>query len=178
MTRPRALACGLLLALCMAPALAATPSAGDQRLRDAIQADQPHAIALLERLVNQNSGSLNLAGVKAVGDMVRAELEPLGFEVEWIDMRATGRAGHLVATHRGNGRGKRVLMIGHLDTVFEPDSPFQRFERTGDTATGPGIADDKGGVVIIVSALRAMHARSIPPSARNRRWQGTPGPPG
>ena len=127
-------------------------------MRAAIEADQPHAIALLERLVNQNSGSLNLAGVKAVGDMVRAELEPLGFEVEWIDMRATGRAGHLVATHRGNGRGKRVLMIGHLDTVFEPDSPFQRFERSGDKATGPGIADDKGGVVIIVAALRAMHA--------------------
>ena len=158
MTRPRALACGLWLALSLAPCLAATPSAGEQRLRAAIEADQPHAIALLERLVNQNSGSLNLAGVKAVGEMVRAELEPLGFEVEWIDMRATGRAGHLVATHRGNGRGKRVLMIGHLDTVFEPDSPFQRFERSGDKATGPGIADDKGGVVIIVSALRAMHA--------------------
>ena len=66
--------------------------------------------------------------------MVRAELEPLGFDVQWIDMRATGRAGHLVATHKGNGRGKRVLMIGHLDTVFEPDSPFQRFVRTGDKA--------------------------------------------
>ena len=158
MLRSRALACGLLLALSAAPCAGAAPSVDEQRLRAAIDADQPHAIALLERLVNQNSGSLNLPGVKAVGDMVRAELEPMGFDVQWIDMRATGRAGHLVATHKGNGRGKRVLMIGHLDTVFEPDSPFQRFVRTGDKATGPGIADDKGGVVIIIAALRAMHA--------------------
>jgi glutamate carboxypeptidase len=158
MIRPRALACGLLLALSVAPGLGATPSASEQRMRAAIDADQPRAIALLERLVNQNSGSLNLPGVTAVGAMVRAELEPLGFDVQWIDMRATGRAGHLVATHVGNGRGKRVLMIGHLDTVFEPDSSFQRFVRNGDSATGPGIGDDKGGVVIIVSALRAMHA--------------------
>ena len=158
MIRSRALACGLLLALSVAPCLGATPSASEQRMRTAIEADQPHVIALLERLVNQNSGSLNLPGVTAVGEMVRAELEPLGFDVQWIDMRATGRAGHLVATHVGTGRGKRVLMIGHLDTVFEPDSPFQRFVRTGDKATGPGIADDKGGVVIIIAALRAMHA--------------------
>lgn len=154
----RALACGLLLALSAAPCAGAAPSADEQRLRASIEADRPHAIALLERLVNQNSGTLNLPGVQAVGDMVRAELEPLGFDVAWIDMRATGRAGHLVATHTGNGRGKRILLIGHLDTVFEPDSPFQRFVRNGDTATGPGIGDDKGGVVIIVAALRAMHA--------------------
>ena len=158
MLHPHALACGLLLTLSAAPCFAAAPSADEQRLAAVIDADQPNAIALLERLVNQNSGSLNLPGVKAVGEMVRAELEPLGFEVQWIDMQATGRAGHLVATHTGNGRGKRILLIGHLDTVFEPDSPFQRFVRDGDSATGPGIGDDKGGVVIIVSALRAMQA--------------------
>ena len=158
MTRSHALACGLLLALTTAGAHGASPAQGEQGLRAAVDADQAHAIAMLERLVNQNSGSLNLPGVTAVGKMVRAELEPLGFEVQWIDMQATGRAGHLIATHTGNGRGKRILLIGHLDTVFEPDSPFQRFVRTGDTATGPGIGDDKGGVVIIVAALRAMHA--------------------
>lgn len=160
MTHPRAFACGLLLALSLTPGLLAAQPAADsqQRLRAAIEADQPRAIALLERLVNRNSGTLNLPGVAAVGELVRAELEPLGFDVQWIDMRATGRAGHLVATHAGNGRGKRVLLIGHLDTVFEPDSPFQRFVRNGDSATGPGIGDDKGGVVILIAALRAMHA--------------------
>ena len=158
MIRSCTLARSLLLALSLLPGLAMAQTGDTQRLRAAIADDQPHAIALLERLVNQNSGSLNLPGVTAVGEMVRAELEPLGFDVQWIDMRATGRAGHLVATHKGNGRGKRVLMIGHLDTVFEPDSPFQRFVRNGDRATGPGIGDDKGGVVIIIGALRAMHA--------------------
>ena len=88
--------------------------------------------------------------------MVRAELEPLGFDVRWVDMSATGRAGHLVATHRGNGRGKRILLIGHLDTVFEPSSPFQRFTRDGDRATGPGVGDCKGGDVVAIAALRAM----------------------
>ena len=77
--------------------------------------------------------------------MVRAELEPLGFEVEWIDMRATGRAGTAVAATKARRTQRAVLTIGHLDTVFKPDSPFQRFERSGDKATGPGIADDKGG---------------------------------
>lgn len=122
----------------------------------AVDAEQARTIALLERLVNQNSGSLNLEGVRAVGEMMRAELEPLGFTVRWVDMRETGRAGHLVATHAG--RGRNVLLIAHLDTVFEPDSPFQRFERQGNRATGPGIGDDKGGLVVIVAALRAMQA--------------------
>lgn len=165
MPRLPALTCVALLALCAAPrALAAdappTTRAHDPvpALRAAVSEGQAHAIALLERLVNQNSGSLNVAGVRKAGELVRAELAPLGFDVRWIDTPATGRAGHLVATHTGSGRGKRILLIGHLDTVFEPDSPFQRFVRTGDTATGPGISDDKGGVVVIVAALRAMHA--------------------
>lgn len=158
MTGFRPLALAALFAL--APALPAHAAAADDtaRLRAAVDAGQGRAVALLERLVAQNSGSLNVDGVRKVGAMVRAELEPLGFDVRWIDTPATGRAGHLVATHAGSGRGKRVLLIGHLDTVFEPDSPFDRFERKGNIATGPGVADDKGGVVVIVAALRAMHA--------------------
>jgi glutamate carboxypeptidase len=91
--------------------------------------------------------------------MMRAELEPLGFEVKWVPMAEVGRAGHIVATHRGSGRGKRMLLIGHLDTVFEPDSPFQRFARKdSDTVEGPGVGDDKGGMTVMVAALRAMRA--------------------
>jgi glutamate carboxypeptidase len=121
-----------------------------------IDAEQERTLAMLERWVNQNSGTLNPAGVRAVGEMVRAELEPLGFKVQWIDMRAAGRSGHLVARHRG--RGKKMLLIGHLDTVFEPDSPFQRWNRNGNDGTGPGAGDDKGGIAVIVAALRAMKA--------------------
>src|SRR5512139_67116 len=113
---------------------------------------------MLERWVNQNSGSLNVEGVTKVGEMLRAELEPLGFKVQWIDMRATGRAGHIIATHKGNGRGKRLLLVGHLDTVFEPDSPFQRWERRGNEGIGPGSGDNKGGMAVMIAALRAMHS--------------------
>ncbi|MGZ8282950.1 MAG: M20/M25/M40 family metallo-hydrolase, partial [Allosphingosinicella sp.] len=149
------LAC--LLALVPAAA-AAELSPAERRMTVVAMPEQARSVDLLERLVNQNSGTLNLPGVAAVGEMMRAELEPLGFAVRWVDMAETGRAGHIVATHRGDGRGRRLLLIGHLDTVFEPDSPFQRFERAGDRATGPGIGDDKGGLVVIVAALRAMHA--------------------
>lgn len=147
----------LLLALVsLAMPARAQLSREEQRMVAAVDAEQDRSIALLERLVNRNSGSLNLEGVRAVGQMMRAELEPLGFTVRWVDMAETGRAGHLVATHPG--RGRNVLLIAHLDTVFEADSPFQRFEREGNRATGPGIGDDKGGMVVIVAALRAMQA--------------------
>lgn len=150
----------LLLAL----ALLATPAAAklapaEQRIVSTVDSEQPRTLALLERLVNQNSGSLNLAGVEAVGRMMRGELEPLGFAVNWVPMAGAGRAGHIVAVHKGSGRGKRMLLIGHLDTVFEPDSPFQRFAlRDPKTAEGPGVGDDKGGMVVMVAALCAMQA--------------------
>jgi len=156
----------LLLPL-VAAALAAVPVAAaatgltpaERKMVATVGSEQDRTIALLERMVNQNSGSMNLAGVEAVGRMVRSELEPLGFEVKWIPMAEVGRAGHLVATHKGNGRGKRMLLIGHLDTVFEPDSPFQHFTRKGpDKAEGPGASDDKGGDAVMIAALRAMHA--------------------
>ncbi len=147
----------LLLLLLAFPAMASARLAPqERRMAAAVDAESARTIALLERLVNRNSGTLNLEGVRAVGEMIRAELEPLGFNVRWVDMAATGRAGHLVATHAG--RGRNILLIGHLDTVFEPDSPFQAFTRAGNRATGPGIGDDKGGLVVIVAALRAMHA--------------------
>ncbi len=138
------------------PAMAQTPV--EQKMAATVNAEIDRHVTLLERLVNQNSGSLNIDGVTKVGGLVRAELEPLGFAVEWIDMKQTGRAGHLVATHTGNGRGKRILLIAHLDTVFEPESPFQKFVRDGDRASGPGIGDDKGGIVVIIAAMRAMQA--------------------
>ncbi len=152
----RILAC-LALFLLAAPA-AAQLSPAERRMNEIVAAEADRHVGLLERLVNQNSGTLNRAGVTAVGQMMREQLEPLGFTVRWVDMAETGRAGHIIAEHRGNGRGKRLLLIGHLDTVFEPSSPFPRFVREGNRATGPGVGDDKGGLVVIVAALRAMQA--------------------
>ena len=146
----------VLLLLTLPGAAMAQSTPNEQTMVRTVAAEHDRHIALLERMVNQNSGTLNLPGVRLVGDMVRAELEPLGFTVRWVDMAETGRAGHLIATHEGPGRN--VLLIGHLDTVFEADNPFQRFERTAMRATGPGVGDDKGGVVVIIAALRAMQA--------------------
>ncbi len=145
-----------LLLFALPGAALAQPDPAEQAMMRTVAAEHDRHIALLERMVNQNSGTLNLPGVRIVRDMVRAELEPLGFDVRWVDMAETGRAGHLIATREG--RGRNILLIGHLDTVFEAADPFQRFERDGARATGPGIGDDKGGVVVIIAALRAMQA--------------------
>ncbi|MFL6747265.1 MAG: M20/M25/M40 family metallo-hydrolase [Sphingomicrobium sp.] len=153
----------ILLLAFSALALVATPAAAklspaESKMALTVDAEQERTLQMLEKWVNQNSGSLNIPGVTKVGEMLRAELEPLGFKVQWVDMRETGRAGHIIATHKGNGRGKRMLLIGHLDTVFELDSPFQRWERRGNEGVGPGSGDDKGGMAVMIAALRAMHS--------------------
>lgn len=149
---------GLLAAsLALTPATHAKLSKTEATMAHSIAAEQDRSIALLEKLVNQNSGSLNLHGVAKVGVMMRAELEPLGFEVAWKPMPETARAGHLIAVHKGKADTKRLLLIAHLDTVFEPDSPFQTFVRKGQMGEGPGAGDDKGGMVVMLAALRAMH---------------------
>jgi glutamate carboxypeptidase len=128
----------------------------EQAIVAAVDADQARAQQLLEAAVNINSGTLNLAGVRRVGALFAREFEDIGFTTEWLPGDGFGRAGHLVA--RREGDGPKVLLIGHLDTVFPADSPFQLFERVdGDRARGPGITDMKGGDVIMVQALRALH---------------------
>src|SRR4051794_36346665 len=127
----------------------------ERAIGSAVDVNNPSALALLERVVNINSGTHNFTGVRAVGDVFRKEFDALGFKTTWVDGAAFKRAGHLIAEHPGPG--PRILLIGHLDTVFEADSPFQRFERINDSkARGPGIIDMKGGDVIIVSALKAL----------------------
>ena len=127
----------------------------EQSIAKSADAHNPAALALLERLVNINSGTMNFAGVRQVGDALRAQFDSLGFKTRWVDGAAFHRAGHLVAEHPGPG--PKILLIGHLDTVFEPSSPFQRFERLNDsTARGPGVIDMKGGDVIMLYALRAL----------------------
>ena len=135
---------------------AAGLSAREQKIVSAASAENAAAVAFLEKLVNINSGTLNAPGVEAVGRLMMAELKSLGFQVRWVPMAAVGRAGHVVAEHAGSGRGKRLLLIGHLDTVFEQDSPFQHFVRRGNTAEGPGVNDMKDGLSIMVSALHAL----------------------
>ena len=135
-------------------------STDERAMTSFIDAHNGEGLALLERVVNINSGTKNLAGVRAGRRVFRAELDALGFKTEWVDGAAWQRAGHLVADHPGTGPG--ILLIGHLDTVFEHDSPFQKFARIdANTARGPGVIDMKGGDVIIVQALKALDAAGL-----------------
>ncbi|MFN5084094.1 MAG: M20/M25/M40 family metallo-hydrolase [Novosphingobium sp.] len=148
----------LSLFLSPIPAQAAPPSKTEQTMIATVDAEAARHLALLEKLVNQNSGTRNLKGVRAVHDMLVPEFAALGFTVRWVDQAAVGRAGHFIAEHKGKKGTKRLLLIGHLDTVFELDHPFQKFERiSADNAKGPGAADDKGGIISMLAALRAMH---------------------
>jgi len=157
------LAALLLFAAAAAPAGAKAPagplSPVEKKLVQRIDHHLPESLALLERAVNINSGTSNLAGVREVSKLFAAELDAMGFETRWVDGAAFGRAGHLVA-ERGSAKTNlpKIVLVGHLDTVFEPDSPFQHFRHLDDsTATGPGVIDMKGGDVIALLALRALH---------------------
>src|ERR1051325_449909 len=145
-------------ALFFAAPASASLSRAEQTMLRTVDAEQARTTAMLEHWVDQNSGTMNLAGAEAVRRLVEPEFQQLGFETEWIPMGEVGRAGHFVAHHTGSRRGKRLLLIAHLDTVFESDSPFQRWVRDGERAHGPGAGDDKGGIAVIVAALRAMQA--------------------
>ncbi|MGZ5198150.1 MAG: M20/M25/M40 family metallo-hydrolase [Telluria sp.] len=144
-----------------AAAIASAATAGElspveQQIVAAIQSHNAEAITLLERAARINSGTMNLKGVREVGDVFRQQFDELGFRTQWIDMPAeVGRAGHLVATRSGT-RGKRLLLLGHLDTVFEADSKVPLWQPEGDTVRGQGVADMKAGDVAIIEALRAL----------------------
>jgi glutamate carboxypeptidase len=147
----------LLLAMILATATVngETLSSAEQRMSDWIDAHADDAIALLKETVDIPSGSLTLDGVREVGTVLRRELDALGLETEWIEMPPViQRAGHLVG--RKDGMGKKFLMIGHLDTVFEADDGLKPFARDGDIAYGHGICDMKSGNVIMVYALLAL----------------------
>lgn len=148
----------LLAAGSMGCAAAQSLSPEEERIVSLVKANSGKALELLEKTVNINSGTMNHKGVREVGQVFRAEFDKLGFRTQWIDMpKEMQRAGHLVATREGR-QGKRVLMIGHLDTVFEANAPMQKWQRQGDRASGQGVNDMKGGDVIIIEALRALHA--------------------
>jgi len=145
-----------LLAALPSNAVSMDPDPTEARIVDAVEARAEEAITALEELVEINSGTMNPEGIRRVGAYFERELETLGFETRWIDQPPElERGGHLFAELNGD-RGKRILMIGHLDTVFEPDSPFQHFRREGDIGYGPGAEDMKGGNLVILFALKAL----------------------
>jgi len=147
----------ILFALSLAIQTRAQISKIEKRISASIDVNNSSALKLLEEVVNINSGSMNFEGVQKVGQIFKARLDALGFETRWVDGKSFGRAGHLVGYHIDKGAGKTLLLIGHLDTVFELTSPFQKFTMVNDsTATGPGTSDMKGGDVMIIYSLEAL----------------------
>jgi len=129
-----------------------------------IDANEQASNDMLEKLVNINSGTHNLEGVRAVAQIMQAQLSDLDFKVQWIPMEQVQRAGVLVAEHpcpEPGKCGKRMLLIGHMDTVFEKTSPFQSYTVNGNIGTGPGVNDMKGGLVDMLFALKAMQAAGV-----------------
>lgn len=138
--------------------IAQSLNSAEKRMVEYLRANKEAQIDLIERSVNINSGTLNLKGVKEVGMLYKAELDALGFTTRWITMPdSLNRAGHLFAEING-GSGKTLLLIGHLDTVFEEDHEFQKFKKNDSIAYGPAANDMKGGNAVIIYALKALHA--------------------
>ncbi len=157
MQRKPVLTLALAAAVLALPVRAAELNPTEHRIVAEVRAWSGEALGLLERSARINSGTMNVAGVRAVGEVFAKEFEQIGMRTAWLDMPADmRRAGHLVALSEGK-QGKRLLLLGHLDTVFEPDAPGPLWEREGEYARGQGVGDMKGGNVVVVAALRALH---------------------
>ena len=149
------------------PSLAQSPqtlTVPEQAMVAFVDRNEQASNALLEKLVDINSGTHNLEGVRAVGKIMMDQLSSLGFKVRWVPMDEVHRAGDLVAEHpcpQPGMCGKRMLLIGHMDTVFEKTSPFQTYTVKGNIGTGPGVNDMKGGLVDMLYALKAMEAAGV-----------------
>ncbi len=137
-------------------------SSTEKKLVRTVEQNNTEALEFLEKVVNINSGTLNKAGVEEVGMVFKEAFDAINFNTSWIPMPTEmNRAGHLFAETSGTS-GKKILIIGHLDTVFEEDSPFQTFEKLNDSiAHAPGGNDMKGGDVIALYALKALHENGL-----------------
>jgi len=143
--------CGLILLFAIV-AQAQKISPEEQKLVDYIDAHSNEATALLEKTVNIESPTENLAGVRRVGAIFNAAFESIGFTTRWINMPvAMKRAGHLLAEKKGT-KGKPVLLLGHIDTVLSGE----KFRREGNKAYGTGSSDMKAGDVVLYFALKAL----------------------
>jgi glutamate carboxypeptidase len=143
----------IALSFCFAQSL----NQDEKEIQKFVENKTSEAIDLLEKIVNINSGSLNIKGNLKVGKILQKELDKIGFNTYWVTYpKEVKRSGHLFAEMRG-GKGKNITMVGHLDTVFEKDHPFQKFVRQGNKAYGPGVDDNKGGIVSMLYVMKALN---------------------
>ncbi|MGH2446252.1 MAG: M20 family metallopeptidase [Candidatus Limnocylindria bacterium] len=136
-------------------------------LRHIVEARLPRYLAELERLVNIDCGSYTPEGVNAVADFVTDALRELGAEVSRVPHEPDGGGQQLgdLVIGRLSGDGPRVLLIGHLDTVFDPGTVATRPYRSEDgRAFGPGVTDMKAGLLAGLHAIGAMQAGGVHPA--------------
>lgn len=154
----------LLIYLCffsLSEVIAKTLSLIETKIAENVKQEEPNQLLLLQQLVNINSGTQNLEGVYAVGKILEAKFAELGFKTYWVsEPPEFHRAASLIAEHKGTSKNK-IVLIGHLDTVFPKTTSFQHFERIGNTAKGPGVVDDKGGDVVLFFALKALYQAKV-----------------
>jgi glutamate carboxypeptidase len=152
----------LLCFICSSVIFGQKLSKTEKKIIKSIETNNTEAIGFLEKVVNINSGTLNAKGVQEVGMVFKDAFDQINFKTNWIEMpQEMNRGGHLFAETSGS-KGKKLLLIGHLDTVFEEDSPFQTFEMVNDSiAHAPGGNDMKGGDVILLYALKALHDNGL-----------------
>ncbi len=124
----------------------------DASLAAALSTRLEPMLNLLEELVRQNSHTANKAGGDAVGQRLASEARAIGLKVN--SQPSQRFADHLVFSTADVGPGF-VALVGHLDTVF-PIGTFDCFERDGDLLRGPGVLDMKGGIVVMLEALRSL----------------------
>ena len=130
-------------------------------LAENVEAQLPRYLVELEQLVNIDCGSYTPEGVNRVADFCADAFGALGASVERL---AAERLGDLVIG-RLAGEGPRLLLIGHMDTVFDPGTAAERpFRRDGDRALGPGVTDMKGGLLAGFHALAALKAAGVAPA--------------
>ncbi|MBI2777231.1 MAG: M20 family metallopeptidase [Chloroflexi bacterium] len=141
-----------------------------RRLNAIVVAEHPRFLAELERLCNIDCGSYSPRGVNEVGAWVAGEFRRLGARVE-VRPDPEGRLGDtVIGTFEGTpGAGPRILLIGHMDTVFPDGTVAERpFRITNGVAYGPGVTDMKGG---LLAGLHALHALRV---LGGGRWDALP----
>lgn len=150
----RLLATGLALAVSMA--MLPVQAAVDTTVQGKAEQLKDPALKLLERLVNIDSGSGYEPGLTQVRTLVSAELKALGASIETVPNTAPDKSQHVVATLKGSGKAK-ILLLAHMDTVFKEGSAAARpFHIKEGRAYGPGVMDDKGGIVVALQALKIL----------------------
>jgi len=136
-------------------------NSSEKKILKTIAKNNSEAIDLLKEVVAINSGTMNHQGVKEVALIFKQAFEEINFNTDWVDMSEVNRSGHLFAEIKGK-KGKKILLIGHFDTVFEKDSPFQKFTMVNDSiAHAPGANDMKGGDIIMLYALKALQENGL-----------------